>query len=283
MKKTITLISVLIIFLIHSQAQQVYKGGGTSNSTFLLGFASYAAKSQCIFLPSDLTNAASGNITTLYYKYGSNGGQDQTLYNFTIQIGQTSATAFAAGNQFFTGLTQVFNSSDYVIPAGASGIWFPISLNNYYNYDVSQTLIIQLTFDSCEVDNWGTLGTSNSPVKKIISPDVNATTGSGTSSTWQDMGFDLVPVGVPTVSSPSFTFDVSPNPCHEKLSIKIHGLRNYARVNLSLMNVLGETVFEKSVLISETLNYDVSGLPKGIYLVRAANNDLLVTKKIVIE
>lgn len=283
MKKTITLISSFVFFFIQINAQQAYKGGGTSNSTFLLGFASYAAKSQCIFLPSDLTNAASGNITTLYYKYGSNGGQDQTLYNFTIQIGQTSDTSFTNGNEFFTGLTQVFNSSDYVIPAGASGIWFPISLSNYFNYDVSQTLIIQLTFDSSEVDSWGTLGTSNTPVKKIFSPDVNAATGSGTSSTWQDMGFDLVPVGVPTITSPSFTFDVSPNPCNVNLSIKIHGLNNHDQVNLSLMNVLGETVFAKSVMISEALNYDVSGWPKGIYLVRAANNDLLVTKKIVIE
>ena len=283
MKKTITLLSVFILSFIHVQAQQVYKGGGTANSTFLLGFASYAAKSQCIFWPSDLTNAASGNMTTLYYKYGSTGGLAQTLYNFTIQIGQTTATSYAPGNQFFTGLTQVFNSSDYTIPAGASGTWFPISLNSYYNYDVSQTLIIQLTFDSSQVDSWGTLGTSNNPVKKIISADVNATTGSGTSSTWQDMGFDLVPVGVPSLSSNSFTFDVFPNPSHEKLSIKIHGLNNHDQVMLSMMNVLGEMVFEKRMPVSETLNYTVSGLPKGIYLVRASIGDRLVSKKVVVD
>jgi len=284
MKKIITLISILsFLFSGFINAQQVYKGGGTSNSTFLLGYASYAAKSQCIFWPSDLTNAASGNITTIYYKYGSNGGMDQVLTNFTIQMGQTPATAYDGDSVFFTGLTPVFNSPTYTIPAGTSGTWFPISLTTPFTYSASQTLIIQLTFDASAVNSWGTLGTSNTPTKKIISGDVNAMYGDPSSATWQDMGFDLAPTGIRNINSSVPEFNIYPNPVHDKVTIAIPKLNRSQKLNLTILNSLGEKILEKDFLNSEITDINVSGWDRGIYFIRMKAGDAESVRKIVLE
>ncbi|MCX6290694.1 MAG: T9SS type A sorting domain-containing protein [Bacteroidetes bacterium] len=283
MKKQILFFAAMMA-AIFTNAQQVYKGGGTSNSTFLFGYTSYAAKSQCIFLPSDLTNAASGNIVTLYYKYGSSSNTlDQTLTNFTIKMGQTASTSFVGDTVFFTGLTTVLNEPSYTILGGVTGTWFAINLTTPFSYNATQTLIIQLTMDAVSVTGWGTYGTSNTPVKKVISPNVNATAGSPTSSTWQDMGFDLAPVGVMPVSSAAWTLNVFPNPCHDKLTVFIPGFADQRSSEISIVNVLGQEVLKKEILTKEMMSMDVSELPRGIYFLKAKLSGSEMTRKIVVE
>jgi len=131
MKKLILLFSFPFIFANLTNAQQVQKGFGTSNSTFLFGFTSYAAKSQCIFLPSDFTNIAAGDITRIYYNYVT-GAANQILTRFSIEMGQTSQTSYSSIN-FFTGPTPVFYRDSFNIPMGVSGNWFYIDLANPFS------------------------------------------------------------------------------------------------------------------------------------------------------
>jgi len=284
MKKSILLISALILVFLSTYAQQVYKSGGTSNSTFLFGYASYAAKSQCIFLPSELTNAQSGSIIRLYYRYGTTGiTSPQTLTNFEISIGQTTATSYVADSTFFTGLTQVLSVPSYIIPAGTSGSWFSIDLSNTFAYDVSKTLIIQLRFTASAVNNWGTYGTSNSPIRKIISGDVNAVYGDPTSATWQDMGFDLGPVSVGSVPAASIAIDVFPNPANDKLMVGFTGSQKQNNIQVSLVNNIGELIVKKNCRSTGNMLFDVTDLPRGIYFLKAELENGDVVKKVVLE
>jgi hypothetical protein len=260
---------ILSFFLVvNSNAQQVYKGLGTSNSTFLFGYTSYAAKSQCIFLPANLNNLRSGNITRLYWRYGSTGNTNpQTLTYFTIKLGQTTATAYNA-NTFFTGLQQVMFDSSYTIPAGITGNWFAIDLDTTFAYDSTRTLIVQLTFPQSAVDNWGTYGTTNTPTRKIISPDTAAVTGDPSSGTWQDFGFDLLtPTGVQTIfnTANAFDFIVSPNPVRDQLHVIPLAAGN-ENLSITITNSLGQQVMNKTIASAEQ-DIDVSFLSRGVYTV----------------
>ncbi len=282
MKKLFTFLFFACLSNASLLAQQIFKSGGTSNSTFLFSQPTYCSKSQSIFPPANLTNAISGDITTLYYKYGSHTGA-QTMYNFTIKMGQTSTSAFVGGNTFFTGLTTVLTSPALVIPQGVSGNWFSIPLASNFTYDATQTLIIELTFDSVAVVSWGTLGTSNNPVRKVISADVNALTGSGTSSTWQDMGFDLAPLSVSNLTSASTEFSFFPNPTTNELSIAVAKNKSAAAMQFQLINNLGEQVMQFSIATGETSNLRVADLPRGIYLLKANSGEKISTQKIVLN
>lgn len=193
MKKVLFLFALLAL-LFEASAQQIVKSGGTSNSTFLFGNTGYARKTQLLYPASVLSNVRSGKIVRLYFKYGSTGTtNNQTLSHFRIKLGQTLDEDFPSGTApFYTDLISVKHDTSFVIPSGTSGNWFPIDLDSSFAYDSTQTLIVQVSFSASQVANWGTNGTNNTGPKKIISPDTAATVGDGTSSTWQDMGFDLL-------------------------------------------------------------------------------------------
>lgn len=283
MKNKLLLLCFCTLLFNITNAQQVYKGPGTSNSTFLFGYTSYAAKSQCIFWPSDFTNLVSGNITRIYYHYGTGTG-DQVLTRFEIKMGQKTDTGYT-NNNFFTGLTQVFYRNSYTIPQGVSGEWFYIDLDTPFAYDSTKTLVVQLIFPESAIDSWGTLGTSNTPVKKIISPDTLATVGDPSSSTWQDFGFDVTASnGIKSYVSNHTILDfmIAPNPAQNQIQVKIlNTTRN--NTELTIYNALGETLLQYRPSNS-TETIDLSAFTDGIYFVMLSDeNGKTQQKKFVIS
>lgn len=172
-------------------AQQAQKCCGTSNSTFLFGSATYARHTQMLYLPGDLTGATPGPITHLYFRYGTTAEElGNTLGNFAVRLGLTNETSFPNGNTFFTGLDLVLAESSFVIPPGVTGEWFVFSLETPFIYNPARTLIVDIQFETTEQPAFGTYGTTNNG-RKLVSPDLASPTGSSTSTTWQDFGFDV--------------------------------------------------------------------------------------------
>lgn len=236
----------LVLFLCTSfelVAQQIAKSGGSSNSTFLLGNTGYARKSQLLYNAAVLTNEQPGKISRIYFKYGTTGtALPQTLGTFTIKLGHTTQTGFT-GSAFFTDLVKVLDSTSFTIPAKTDEDWFSIEVDTIFEYDPSKTLIVQTSFQTSTVANWGTMGTSNTPVRKIISEDTGATIGVGTSSTWQDFGFDVI--SVPTSTTPQVltgkTPTLFPNPSSDKITIELSGEEPEPK-KYTVYNVLGQPV-----------------------------------------
>lgn len=263
-------------------AQQIAKSGGTSNSTFLLGSTEYARKTQCIYPPAQLTGAQSGTITRVYFKRGSTGNAlNQVLTSFRFKMGQTAATGFT-GSQFFTGLTTLVDSATITLPAGAAGSWFSIDLDSHFVYDATKTLIFQTSFQTSSVSNWGTFGTSNTPVKKLVSPDTGATVGSGTSSTWQDFGFDIVPLSVGELFASQTTFSVFPNPVAETIFLNLPRHFSDKPVDIQLINLMGKRVFSDRIASGSTPVL-LPGLPRGAYLLRAVQGEESAVSRFVKE
>lgn len=259
-------------------AQQIAKSGGNSNSTFLLGSTEYARKSQCIYPPSQLTGAQSGTITRVYFKHGSTGNTlSQTLTSFKFKMGQTTATSFTA-SQFFTGLTTLVDSATITLPSGTAGTWFSINLDSHFVYDATKTLIFETSFQTSTLSNWGTYGTTNTPIRKLISPDTEATTGSGTSSTWQDFGFDIMPLSVGELFASNTKFAVFPNPVSEQVFLNLPAHFTEEPVHIQIVNQLGKTV-HFSRIASRSIPVALPNLAKGTYLLKATQGEKSATSR----
>ncbi|MBK9149223.1 MAG: T9SS type A sorting domain-containing protein [Flavobacteriales bacterium] len=258
------LCTVLLILLapILVRAQQVYKGFGTSNSTFLLGNLT-ALRTQCLYLPGDLVNPVSGPITRLYYRYGTTGqATGVTLGNLTIKLGLTNEVAFAGGNTYFTGLSTVLASASYTIPAGTTGDWFPIDLQTPFLYNSNRTLIIEIEFQTTTAAAFGTYGTTPNNGRKLYSNTSGTVTGTTTSSTWQDMGFDL-DMGAGIAHVETIGAALWPNPASQILNI---ALPADLSGNLEFIDAQGRTVLTAYAQGAAAIS--IAPLASGPYTVR---------------
>lgn len=198
MKPHFTISALCLLLTTSLTAQEVQKCCGTSNSTFLLGNISYAKHSQVLYLPGDLTNATNGTISRLYFRYGTTGEDiGNTLTDLVIRMGHTAAVAFGQGNVFFTDLDTILDSPALVIPPGVTGEWFNFPVAPF-SYSMDSTLILDIQIGNSSTTNFGTYGTTNTG-RKLYANDLFATTGSPSSTTWQDFGFDLGTTVVSTV------------------------------------------------------------------------------------
>ena len=285
MYKKITLtVSLLLMISVFTNkkcfSQTIYKGLNTSNSTFLLG-AINARKSQCLYKPSDFnTIPNNGEITKIYYRYGTTGiDTAHSLSPFTIKLGQTIDTVFTIGNSFYTNLSTVRFDSVYTIPSGIEGDWFGIDLQTPFAYDSSKTLIVEIKFYTSTGTAFGTMGNTNND-QKIISSDTSSIVAIGSSTTWQDFGFDYL---ISTGKSNLFTSNdvmIFPNPSTGLITI--NNLYLHDDGILSVYDVCGKQVFTKKYNQQKNSEViDMSGFENGIYFLKINDAGQSITKKII--
>lgn len=170
--------------------QEVQKCCGTSSSTFLLGSTNYARHTQCLYAPGELSGAVVGNIVRLYYRYGTSGiANGNTLGDVEIGLLQTSATSLV-GTTFLTGFQSVLDASSVAIAPGQSGNWFSIDLDTPFLFDPTQSLVVDIRFETSANTSFGTYAVSGTSGRKIMSSSTTNPSGE-TWDTLQDIGFDL--------------------------------------------------------------------------------------------
>lgn len=247
-------------------AQTVQKCCGTENSTFLLGNTSLARHTQSLYLPSDLTNAANGMITRLYFRYGNTGqATGVTLSSFAIHLGQTTATAFVGGNTFFTDLTVVQAGPALNIQPGTTGDWFSFPITPF-PYNAGQTLILDIWYMGSDNPTFGTLGSANNG-RKLYANDLSQTTGTTTSSTWQDLGFDITPAT--SVADPgASSFTLLPLPGYGQWQVQ-PGPGTGAPAGVRVMDATGKLLLDQAYgTATGAATLDLSTCPAGLYLVQ---------------
>lgn len=264
------LFTIALHALSAAPAQQIVKATlGTSNSTFLLG-NTQALRTQCLYLPSDLANPVAGNITRLYYRYGTTAqNTGVTLGNLVIRMGLTNEVAFAGGNIYFTGLDQVLSAASFTIPPGTTGDWFPIDLQTPFAYNPNRTLIIEIEFATTTAQVFGTYGTTPNNGRKLYSGTTGTATGTTTSTTWQDMGFDL-DIGSGIAHFETARAAIWPNPASEIVNVRLpEGIRG----TVELIDAQGSVA--KSASISGATVISVAELAPGPYVVRCIENNAI--------
>lgn len=93
----------------------------------------------------------------------------------------------------------------------------------------------------------------------------------------------VVPVDERLPIVQDFSLSVFPNPVNGVATIRIEQPLVSATNNLTIYNILGKTVNQFTLPSgSQSLAYDVSALPSGIYIVQAKSNSISATQKLVV-
>ena len=93
-------------------------------------------------------------------------------------------------------------------------------------------------------------------------------------------------VDIKEVVKSEFGMKISPNPTLGKFSIQISNTESIGKAKIVVTNVLGavvlsEQIYSKSLKCIKT--FDLSNLPKGVYLISVSIDDRRETKRLVIN
>ncbi len=265
------LLPVALSFSMGVQAQQVQKCCGTSNSTFLLGNMTYAPHTQSLYSPADLVNEEDGLITDLYFRYGNTGqALGNTLGGLLIRLGQTNATSYASAT-FLTDLDTALYTTEFTIPPGQSGEWFSIPLQVPFQYNANQTLVLDIWFTSSTTLNFGTFSTANND-QKLYALTLDATTGSLSSSGWQDMGFDLDPIS--GISEQKVDgLQLVPLPGDQQLRV-LRNTDDLGKADLFLLDASGRQLTNHTFTQgTRSITLNLGEMATGIYIVQLVNSN----------
>lgn len=278
MKRLYTLLGTISLLLTAS-GQDVQKCCGSNSSTFLLGSTNYARHTQCLYAPGDFTGAVAGQITRLYYRYGISGiDLGNTLGDLTISMVQTPATALS-GVEFLTGLQTVLETPSFTIAPGASGDWFMIDLTTPFLYDPSQSLVVDISFETSANVAFGTMSTSGNTGRKIMSDETGTTSGESW-DTLQDIGFDVESVGM---SERALTRTMLfPNPAERQADL-YWAAPLVEHAQMTLTDLTGRTILSEQVHTGSThTRVEVGGLSPGAYVLHLRDaSGLLYAERLV--
>ena len=94
----------------------------------------------------------------------------------------------------------------------------------------------------------------------------------------------LNPTGINEITSANnFTFDIYPNPVNDKLFMDVMTVKSQT-IKLSILDLLGDRLLEKSINLSSNYSKEVIELPEissGVYLLQILSDDGVFTRKIV--
>jgi N-acetylneuraminic acid mutarotase len=147
MKHLFKLFAFLLTFSIcYSQTPQYYNYNTTGNTNSFPFNIPGGKEIQVLFLPGDFaqpTPAPAGNITGVSFRLAANLGP-YTYTNFYIRMGQASGlTTFGTG-VWYTGPMDTVYSRASVSLGGLANEWMTINLDRPFNYDPTQSLIVEV-------------------------------------------------------------------------------------------------------------------------------------------
>lgn len=85
-------------------------------------------------------------------------------------------------------------------------------------------------------------------------------------------------LGITSAASNSNNLIVYPNPVQNFLQLHFSTAAIY---NVELMDITGKTIFSKVTNGSQVVNFDMSNINKGIYIIKASNDDTSFVKQVV--
>ena len=90
---------------------------------------------------------------------------------------------------------------------------------------------------------------------------------------------DAVPQSVQLINMSSTDIILSPNPTNGLIKIQNVNVGSAVRI----YNILGDDIKVEQLLNANTVQLDLSDMPKGIYMVEIKSNSSRITKKVVLN
>ena len=114
---------------------------------------------------------------------------------------------------------------------------------------------------------------------------MRATTGSD-STVWSKARLFTLVLGVQNINADNMSVDVYPVPCKDKLFISFDNKEHATYMNVSLINLLGQSIYREKMSINQGLvikSIDVNELDNGIYYLKLENGSFINTRKLIIQ
>lgn len=240
------------------QQFQVYSGAAStgSYSARLSNFGvTNGTKDAIESTPIDLSTLDPSDDVILSFKYAYKRRSSSNNEALKVYISKDCGETWI--------LRKIIDGDD-LGPEISSSSYIPSSENDWYQVDITNIT------SSYYVSNFRyKLEFTNDNGNNIFIDDINI--------------YDPATVGLEEIDAVS-SWSVYPNPTTNIVNIQIDGVMGADYV-VDLYNIMGEKVGNvySGYLNSgmNTLNYDMSNLPKGIYVVRVASNGEVLTKRII--
>ncbi|WP_310559816.1 T9SS type A sorting domain-containing protein [Flavobacterium sp.] len=254
--------------------------------------------SPTAILGASTTNYIYGG--TLERKINSTGDYEFPLGDFSKIQSATISTNNLVGvdkiavkynDGAITGTTPNADYSGITITSALNGGWFSISPNQQPTSGTYDAILkIQSSTNlSATVGNYVVIKRDNST--SAWSVGGNYTLGSEASGmvTARNNGltsFSDFAIGIASspivLSNPKFQkqqLTIYPNPAKEHVSLSFKTILDY--VNVKIISIAGQTVYEKSNLSGNNLTFNVSDLTKGIYIIQVSDGTSVSTSKFI--
>lgn len=136
MKRLITLLFILMLWVGSSWATTVQIGSGTTTTSYFPIYTCYGYNySQQIYYASEIVagGGGAGQITQIKFYYNAGGTTYSTWPNWTVYLGNSTKTTFTSTTDWVpvAQLTQVFSGN---IPTPVAGTWLTLTLSTPFNY-----------------------------------------------------------------------------------------------------------------------------------------------------
>jgi hypothetical protein len=239
-------------------------------------------------------SAPTGNITHFYVRISTYPLGPATYTGLNIKFGQTTATSLPTS---FISLTDIVYQRNTVTLTAAAGTWLEFELDTPYEYDSSQSLVVEIeqcgitgTFSGWSLAHTSGLGSGNngrtySTTVTCVAPYQGRSTGRVV-----NCGINVTPMtGVinPVVNIPD-KYNLSqnyPNPFNPTTKINF-SLAKTGPVKLGVFDVLGRVVAtlvnDTRVAGNYTVDFDGSGLSSGAYFYRLEAGTFISIKKMML-
>ncbi len=230
-------------------------GSGTTTTSYapVYTYYLYPGYTQQLYTMQDYD--AAGMITSIEFEHiGNYSGGDMTAANYTIFMGNTSATSLASG--WIGGLTEVFTGTTTFI-AGAAGNWVSIELDQPFEWDGESNIVVAIYTPTAPTL---TAGSYDSYFYGTSATDMVREVNSGSSSA--TLSFDSstqLPTGSGSLYStlPNIRFCMTASECPAVKSLRVHDLTT--GTGIASWEPMGS---ERSwlVYLADTIISDFSGI-----------------------
>ena len=194
-------LSIIVTTTAYAQTTPQYynNNASTSSNAIPLGGGGYATnKCQFLYGANSLNSsgttgspAYNGLITTVYFRV--NNYNSAVVYtDFTVSLMQNVGTATTFPSTTFGTTSPSFYQSTYSLPTPAVGDWVGITLQTPFLYDPNLSIILELKASNSSGGTSSSNGMRTGTGSRLYGT-YSAVTGSTSTSTLVDFGFDLVP------------------------------------------------------------------------------------------
>jgi hypothetical protein len=196
---------------------------------------------------------------------------------------------------FFTGLTTVFSSPNFVINGtDTQGKWvkMPLMPNSfYYNKNRNTTegkyFIVEFRLDGPADHGFYAMTTVTTGTKRILFDDISKTISTNSFKTALDFGFDIgTPVGIYDESITN-SLSISPNPSTDgRFNISFDAKQSMKDVNVTVRSMTSAVVYNQHYSntgshFNEEVN--IANNAKGMYFAEVLADGERVVRKVVLQ